>query len=113
MRRSPAPTQRLVNTNQRRRRIRLRLRQLLAGVQHFAFGVEHDQKIGHAGVEPQAGQLRRFLRAEGGGQQAFGARSLSPTLDECTRAVAGCAAYAMLLIAVCARPLLAGGRFDS
>jgi hypothetical protein len=39
-------------------------------------GVEHDQKIGHARVETQACQLRRFLRAGGCGQQAFGACAL-------------------------------------
>jgi hypothetical protein len=33
-------------------------------------------------------QLRCFLRAGGGGQQAFGAPSLWSTLDKCTRAVA-------------------------
>jgi hypothetical protein len=71
---SPAPTQCPVNANQRRRRVGLRLRELVAVAQHFAFGVQHDQKISHPRVETQARQLRRFLRAGGGGQQAFGAQ---------------------------------------
>jgi hypothetical protein len=40
------------------------------------------KKIGQARVETQARQLRRFLRADGGSQQAFGALSFQPVLDE-------------------------------
>jgi hypothetical protein len=83
--RRPAATQRQVNTDQRRRRVGLRLRELVAVAQHFAFSVQHDQKISHARVETQARQLRCFLRAGGGGQQAFGALSFRPAPDECTR----------------------------
>jgi hypothetical protein len=83
--RRPAATQRQVNTDQGRRRVGLRLRELVAVAQHFAFSVQHDQKIGHARVETQARQLRRFLRADSGGQQAFGVPSLRPALDEGAR----------------------------
>ena len=85
--RSPATVQRRVNADQRRRRVglRLRLRHLVAVVQHFAFGVKHDQKVGHPRVETQARQLRRFLRAGSGSQQAFGAPSLLPAPDERAR----------------------------
>jgi hypothetical protein len=60
---SPAPTQRPIDADQRRRGVGLRLRQLIAVVQHFAFGVQHDQEIGHARVETQAHQLRYFCYA--------------------------------------------------
>jgi hypothetical protein len=72
--RRPTTTQRPVHAEQRRHRVGLRLRQLVALAQHLAFGVQHDQKIGHARVETQARQLRRFLRGGSGGQQAFGAQ---------------------------------------
>jgi hypothetical protein len=69
----PSPHQCPINTDKRGRGDGLRLRQLVAVVQHFAFGVQHDQEIGQARVETQARQLRRFLRAGGCCQQAIGA----------------------------------------
>jgi hypothetical protein len=107
-RRSPAPTQRPVNIDQRRCRVGLRLCQLVALAQHFAFGVEHDQKIRHARVETQARQLRRFLCAGSGAQQAFGVARLRPAPDERPRGGwLCCIRYA---IDSCLRPSLMGWR---
>ena len=82
-RRSPAPTQRPVNADQRRRSVGLRLCQLRPSC---ALGAA----VSRRSASPAFGQCRMIARA-----------------------VEGCTPFAMLLIAACVRPVWAVGLFDA